>query len=208
MRKGICLKNNDVSRKYVSSFVSSISNDVMINDLINDLINRSGVTNFFWTDDGFYYSLKNDSEFLGIIARNNCFYVSNNMDGICQQINCVKSVEGVNISINNKSKIDVYNNSLYRSVQFEKKYDCYGNELFESKVVNTCDCNNDPLENCCSIISKFFFDDEVIKVHSMSYHFKPYLNSIKYFIIRDEKQSIIDSTEFDRLCSKVKKIQI
>lgn len=207
MRKSVCLKNNIISKEYVNSFVSSISNDDMVNNLINDLINRSGVTNFFWTDDGFYFSLKNESEFLGIIARNNCFYVSNNFDGICQQINCVKSDEGFSISINNRSKIDIHNNSLYRNVQFEKKYDFDGNLVFESKVIDTRDSNNDPLENCCSIISKFFFDDEVIKVHSMSYQFKPYLNNTKYFVIRNNEQSVIDSDEFDRLSAKVKRME-
>ena len=200
MRGNVFLKDSLISKKYVSSFVSSISNDDMINGLINDLINRTGVTNFFWTDSGFYYSLRGvNGEFLGFIADNNSFYVSNNMDEICQQISCVKNIDGVSICIDNRSKIDIHNNSLYRNVKYEKRYDCSSNIIFDSKIVETCDSNNDPDENCCSIISRFYFGDEIIKVHSMSYSLKPYLNSVKYFVIRDDNQLSIDSDEFDRL---------
>ena len=201
------MKNNLNSRYYVSSFISSISNDVMVNNLINDLINRDGVTNFFWNENGFYYSLKNDNEFLGIIVEDNNIYVSNNIDGICQQINYEKKLDGARVTIDNRSRIEVHNNYLYRDVQFERFYDCNNNLVFESKVVNTKDSNNDPNENCCSVISKFFFDDEIIKIHSMSYVYKPLLNSTKYFIIRDEKQVSIDKDEFDDISSKRKVLE-
>lgn len=207
MRKSIFLKNSIISKDHINSFISSISNDVMVNNLISDLINRSGVTNFFWTDSGFYYSLRTDSEFIGIFVDNNNIYVSNNMDGICQQIRYENSVDGSVVTIDNSSRIDIHNNCLYRDVKFKKVYDSSGKVVFESKVVDTRDSNNDPDENCCSIISKFFFDDEIIKAHSMSYYFKPYLNNTKYFVIRNNEQLVVDSSEFDRLSTKVKRME-
>ena len=81
-------------------------------------------------------------------------------------------------------KIDIHNNSLYRNVKYEKRYDCSSNIIFDSKIVETCDSNNDPDENCCSIISRFYFGDEIIKVHSMSYSLKPYLNIPMKFLIK------------------------
>lgn len=204
MRKGVCLKNNLNSRYYVSSFISSISNDVMINNLINDLINRDGVTNFFWNENGLYYYLESDSEFLSIVVEGNNIYASNNFDGICQQISYERSLDGVRVIIDNKSKIEMHNNYLYRDVQFERIYDCNDKLIYEGKTVETNDRNNDPDENCCSVISKFFFDDEVIKVHSMSYAYKPLLNNTKYFIVKNDEQVLINKDDFDSFHCKKK----
>ena len=193
----ICLdKKSDVL-----DYIYSISNNVMINNLISDLINRDGVTNFFMNDDGSYsFSLVNEKhEKAHILFSDNEIFVNNNFDGIRQQVFYQIDDEGKYISVNNFSSIESHDNCIDRNVKVEKKYDCFDNLLYESKIVETKDLNNDSYENSCSIISKYYIDGQCIRVNSVSYDNDSSMNKTNYYISDGDQWINISENE---ACSK------
>ena len=182
----------------VLNYIYSISNDVMINNLISDLINRDGVTNFFMNDDGSYrFSLINDKqEKVYILLGDNSIFVSNNIDGIRQQVFYQISDDGKYVSINNFSSIDSHDNCIDRNVKVEIKYDCFDNLLYESKIVSTSDLNNDCYENSSSIISKYYIDGQCIRINSVSYDNNPSMNRTNYYIYEGDEWINISEEKF------------
>ena len=190
----ICLdKKSDIL-----NYIYSISNDVMINNLISDLINRDGVTNFFMNDDGSYSFrlVNNKQERVYMLLDFNSVFISNNFDGIRQQVYYNIDSDGKYISINNFSSIISHDNCIDRNVKVEKKYDCSDNLLYESKITETKDLNNDSYENSCSIISKYYVDNKCIRVNSVSYDNNPSMNRTDYYIYEGDEWINISEEKF------------
>ena len=204
MGSKVCLKKNFD----VLEYIYSISNDVMINNLIFDLINRDGVTNFFYNDDGSYsFSLINDKhEKVYILFNDEHIFVSNNLDGIRQQIYYQVNDDGKYLSINNFSSIISHDNCIDRTVKFEKMYDCYDNLVYERKVIDTKDSSNDCYDNSCSIITKYFIDDSFVRVNSVCYDSNPDMNKINYYVYDGSSWVSIPENVFnDRFVDKINK---
>lgn len=193
-----CTKISLNEKKDILNYIYSISNDVMINNLISDLINRDGVTNFFINDDGSYaFSLINEKhDRLYILFNDNHIFVGNNFDGIRQQINYQVDSDGKYVSINNFSSIESHDNCIDRSVKYERKYDCFDNLIYENKITETNDLNG---ESDCSIISKYFINDQWIRVNSISYDNNPSKNRIVYYVYNNDAWHIISEEEFNKI---------
>lgn len=184
-------------KKDVMDFVSNISDDIMINGLISDLINRDGVANFFCNDDGSYsFSLINNAgEKFYLLLSGDVIYISNNFDGIRQHI-LYKNEDGEKyINISNVSIIEVPGNCINRNVSIEKKYDNFGN-VFERKIIKTCDSNCDEFENSYFVSSNYTIDGKCILIKSICYDYRPELNSSKYFIADGDKYVSISEDEY------------
>jgi len=203
-----CTKISLNEKKDILNYIYSISNDVMINNLISDLINRDGVTNFFMNDDGSYrFSLINEKkDRLYILFNDNYIFVGNNFDGIKQQIYYRVDSDGKYVSINNFSSIESHDNCIDRFVKFERKCDCFDNLIYENKITETNDLNNDSYENSCSIISKYVVDGECIRINSISYDNNPSMNRTNYYISDGDQWINISEDEvrskFDNKISK------
>ena len=197
----------------IMKYIYSISNDITINNLIEDLINRDGVTNFFYNDDDSYnFSLVNyKDEKLFIFFRSGMIFVSNNFDGIRQQVLYQNDSDGIYLSIKNISKIDSKDDSIDRKVFVEKQYDLDYNLVFESKSIETIyenkygetDYNSD--ENSYSYMAKYFIDGQEIRVNSVSYDSNPMKNDIKYSIYKKGNKFFVNEDEFNSLVSSFNK---
>ena len=193
-------------RNDILAYVNSISNDVMINNLISDLINREGVANFFMNDDGSYcFSLVNyKQERVHMLLNSNFIFVSNNFDGIRQQVYCNIDSDGKYISINNFSSIETHDNCIDRTVKVEKRYDSFDNLIYESKVTETKDLNNDLYDNNCSIISKYYIDGQCVKVNSISYDNNSDINRIEHYILDGSDWIRISEDRFIEITNSTK----
>ena len=185
----VCLeKNTDIL-----SMIYSISNCSMINSLIKDLIDREGVTNFFCNDDGSYsFSLiTNKCEKVYILFRSDNIFISNNLDGIRQQVIYRKEDYGVSIRNRVCSKVDRTNYSQNSCVESNTIYDnddnLVINEIVKKFYLDSDDLDmqqkikNMPYENYKVISNDYKIGDKFVRTVFTDYIYNSNLNKRRYF---------------------------
>lgn len=201
----VCLKDKSL----VLLFVDKISNNVMINNYVSDLVNRDGVTNFFCNNDGSYsFTLITEKkERVYILFRSDNIFISNNIDGVHQQLFFQRSVNGVSIRNNLCSKIILPNYIENRFVERVTEYDDTGNLIYRRKVTSSYLSSSDSdigeklkdimYENYDVVCTDYLVDDKLVRVQSTNYLYDSSLNKNDYFV-SDYSIGMIGSGDFSK----------
>ena len=189
MGNKVCIqKNSDIL-----SIINSISNCSMVNYLIKDLINQDGVTNFFYSDDGFYsFSLiTKKCEKVYILFRDDLIFVSNNLCGIKQRIIYKKGEFGISIKNSVCSRQNMANYSQNSNAESNTIYDNDGN-LITNEIVKEFYLESDdldmsekikkiPYDNYRVISSDYKIGDKFVRTQFSDYFYNPELSKKRYF---------------------------